>query len=116
MSIKNKVIKNHWNFLLALLIFLFIGLACDGGVSLTGQVLDENGNPINEAKILLIVGEKKMEEKSRKDGSYNIGGVVSPYKNKTTLTVSKEGFQTFEQSFDSQEEVGRKRDIVLKKN
>jgi hypothetical protein len=104
--------------LLSLLILTFsIMLAgCpmgDGGVSVSGRVLDESGRPIRGAKVILISRGTKGEDDSREDGSYDVGVIHAPAAPTGTLTVSKEGYETFWLQFNSRAEVGHKRDIVL---
>ena len=105
--------------LLTLLIIPFTILlaACpmgDGGVSISGRVLDESGKPIKGAKVILISRGTKGENESREDGSYEVGVIHAPAAPTGTLTVSKEGYETFWLQFNSREEIGHKRDIVLK--
>ena len=86
----------------------------DGGASVEGRVLDETGRPIKGAKVVLVSRGAKAESESRDDGSYDVGVIHAPRAPTGTLTVSKEGYETYQQQFNSREELGHKRDIVLK--
>lgn len=107
---------NRQTILLASFIFAcFICFtSCDGGLLVTGRVLDEQGKPINGAKVTLISRGKKNESSSRADGSYNVGIIHAPRAPTGSLTVSKEGYETYNLPFSSFEEIGHKRDVVLK--
>jgi hypothetical protein len=85
-------------------------------VSLGGKVCDEDGNPVSDAKTLIVIGESKMEGKTGNDGSYQVVSISTPFREKIKITVSKEGYQTFEQIFNSRQEHGNERIIVLKRN
>ncbi len=108
--------KNCYNFSLIFAIFLFLFLACDGGARSQGKILDEQGNPIKDAKVLLEVEKEKFETRSRGNGFYSLGGTVPPFESKTKLTVIKDGYQTSEETFASQEELKGEHNITLKKN
>jgi hypothetical protein len=86
----------------------------DGGVSAGGKILDEKGKPIKEAKVILISRGVRSESESQDDGSYHVGVIHASLKPSGTLTVSKEGYETFQQSFSSRQELGPQHDIVLK--
>lgn len=86
----------------------------DGGVSAGGKILDEKGKAIKGAKVILISRGTKDESESRDDGSYDVGVIHAPVKPSGTLTVSKEGYETFQQSFSSRQELNHAHDIVLK--
>ena len=101
-------------FLLAGLIVLAGCPMGDGGVSAEGKILDEKGKPIKGAKVVLISRGAKDERESRVDGSYDVGVMHAPVKPSGTLTVSKEGYETFQQSFSSRQELSHAHDIVLK--
>lgn len=87
---------------------------CDGGVSVGGKVRDESGKPIEGARLVLISRGTRNEGVSRDDGSYHVGVIHAPVKPSGTLTVSKEGYETFQQSFSSRLELSHPHDIVLK--
>jgi hypothetical protein len=87
---------------------------CDGGVSAEGKVRDESGKPIKGAKVVLISRGARDERFSRDDGSYDVGVIHAPVKPSGMLTVSKEGYETFQQSFSSRQELSHAHDIVLK--
>jgi hypothetical protein len=86
----------------------------DGGASVAGRVLDESGKPIKDAKVVLVSRGAKDESESRDDGYYEVGVIHAPRAPTGMLTVSKEGYETYQHQFNSREELGHKRDIVLR--
>jgi hypothetical protein len=114
--VRAKTLKNYCGFLFVLMIFLLTVLACNRSESLGGKVYDEDGNPLSDAKTLIVMDESKFEIKTGNDGSYRVISISTPFRIKTKITISKEGYQTFEQTFNSQSEHGNERIIVLKKN
>ncbi len=107
--------NNHSGFGLIITIFLFLILSCDGGAHSQGKILDEQGNPIKDAKVLLEVEKEKFEVRSRGNGFYKLGGTIPPSE-KIKLTVTKDGYQTSEETFESQDELKGEHNVVLKKN
>jgi hypothetical protein len=114
----NRNFKNHFNLGLIFTVFLFLILACDGGVHSKGRILDEHGNPIKGARVFLDVDNEKVkfESSSKEDGSYDLGGTVSPFSAKIRLIVVKDGYQTSLENFDNQEELKGEHNVILKKN
>ena len=94
---------------------LFFLAACDGVTRLQGRVLDDSGGPVKEAKIILVSRGVRDEAKTREDGSFNVLVVHAPGAAIGTLTVSKEGYDTYRLEFKSDEELGVEREIVLKR-
>jgi hypothetical protein len=112
----NLITKNNkYNLVFNLIIFVLIVLGCDGSTNISGKVVDESGKPIVNAKVNLKIGTEIKNTETKTDGSYTIFETHAPFKMTYKLTVTKEGFQTYEQTFDSKEELGYKRDIILKK-
>lgn len=109
--------KTSFNLLLVFIITIFLILSCDGVASSKGKILDEQGKPIKDAKIVLDVANSdyRFETKSNTDGNYNLGGTVAPYNLKTKLIVSKDGYQTSEEGFESQRELEGEHNVILKK-
>jgi hypothetical protein len=109
---------NYLNFTLVFAILLFLVLACDGIAHSQGKILDEQGNPIEGARVFLDVDNEKykFESNSKEDGSYSLGGTVAPFKLKVRLIIVKSGYQTSLETFDSQEELKGEHNVVLKKN
>jgi hypothetical protein len=98
----------------AILASLIVLCGCDGGVSAEGKILDEGGKPIKGARVVLISQGIKDERISRDDGSYDVGVIHAPVSPSGTLTVFKEGYATFQQSFSSRQELSHHHNIVLK--
>ena len=107
----------YYNLTLVFVITIFLILGCDGGASAKGKILDEQGKPIKDAKVVLDVdnGDRKFETKSNTDGNYYLGGVVAPYRLRTKLIVSKDGYQTSEEIFESQTELKDEHNVILRK-
>jgi len=101
-----------------LVLIFFFGLiavsGCDGGVSAAGKVLDQSGKPVKGARVVLISRGRKDERISAEDGSYDVGVIHAAIAPSGTLTASKEGYETVQQSFTSQEQLSHHHDIVLK--
>jgi hypothetical protein len=102
---------------LSCLLPLFFLAACggDGGTSLQGRVLDEGGRPVQGAQVVLVSRAFRDEVKSREDGSFRVSVMHDPGPPFGTLTVSKEGYETYSLRFESGEELGNGREIVLKR-
>jgi type III secretory pathway lipoprotein EscJ len=107
---------NKKSFAAVVVIFLLVVTACDGGTHVNGNITDEDGKPVADALVVLVADGIKNEHKSNAAGFYDIGVTHSPFKVKIKLTVGKEGYESYEQEFDSQEKLGRTRDIILIKN
>ena len=107
---------NKRKIILTFLVLLCFTLltSCDGGVGVSGRVLDEHGKPIKGAKVVLISRGYRDEWITRDDGSYDVGMIHEPRTPYGSLTVSKEGYDTYQLQYTSREELGNKRDVVLK--
>lgn len=116
MSLASRSFSNQKSFAAVVLVFLLIVLGCDGATRVTGNITDEDGKPIADALIVLEVDGRKDERRSNAAGFYEVGLTHAPFKSKAKLSVSKTGYQSFEQEFESQLEIGRERDIILLKN
>jgi hypothetical protein len=95
---------------------LCLFMACDGGTSISGHVRDVSGKSIEGAKVALNADDRtNVGETSRADGYYQTSIMHAPYKDvQVKLTVSKEGFKTYEQTFLSGEASKQKTyDVVL---
>ncbi|MEO6393577.1 MAG: carboxypeptidase-like regulatory domain-containing protein [Pyrinomonadaceae bacterium] len=86
----------------------------DGGISTHGRVLDERGKPIKGALVTLVSRDAKDESFSGDDGAYDVGVIHAPVKPIGKLIASKAGYQTYEKTFNSRDELGPLKDIVLK--
>jgi len=114
LSARLKLMFGRLSFTALIFACLIALCGCDGGISFEGKVLDENGKPVKGAKVVLISRGTKAERISRDDGSYDVGVIHAPVSPSGTLTVSKDGYQTIQQSFSSRDDLSRHRDIVLK--
>ena len=85
----------------------------DGGISTRGHVLDQSAKPIKGALVTLVSRGTKDERISGDDGSYDVGVIHAPVKPTGKLTASKAGYQTYEKTFNSRDELGQRVDIVL---
>ena len=79
--------------------------SCDGGTSISGHVRDSSGKPIEGAKVNLYAGDRtNFGDTSRTNGYYQTSIMHAPFNDvQVKLTVSKEGFKTYEQTFLSGE-------------
>lgn len=100
------------------IVLTFVVLGCDAWASLNGKIMDETGNPVSDAKIMIEQGNSKIaEEKSQPDGSYKIHKNVSPTSfSDIKMTVSKEGYQNYEKILSKKEVTNSEINITLKKN
>ena len=110
---------NQINLILVILVFFILVLSCDRWAHLNGKILDENGNSVGDAKIILTQSNSKVaEEKSDRDASYKIFESIAPdvvFSSEIKIRVSKEGFQTYEEVLSEEELKQRSIDIVLKR-
>ena len=104
------------NIALTLLItaWLIADSGCDGGISTRGRVLDETGNPIKGATVILVSRGKEDRRISSDDGSYDVGVIHASLTPVGKLTASKEGYETYEKSFNSREELAHNIVITLR--
>lgn len=112
--------KNKINTFFVAAILILVVLGCDAGISLKGRILDEQGNPVANAKIVVEQGKSKIaEQASAKNGSFDIQGNICPMPGCSSdikLTVSKDGYQTYEKILSEEELEHREIDVVLNKN
>jgi hypothetical protein len=87
----------------------------DGGISTHGRVLDESGKPIRDVLVTLVSRGTKHEGVSADDGSYDVWVIHAPLAPTGTLSASKEGYQPFEKTFNSRDQLAPQLDIVLKR-
>jgi hypothetical protein len=104
------------------ILFVLLALVCagacimgDGGVSTRGRVLDESGKPIKGVLVTLVSRGRKDERTSGDDGSYDVGVIHAPVAPMGKLTASKEGYQPYEKTFNSRDDLPPRIDIVLKR-
>lgn len=112
--------KNQVNLVLVNILLTFLVLGCDAWVNLDGKVLDESGNPVRNAQIVIKQGKSKVAEvMSKENGSFRINENICPMPGCSStikLTVIKEGFQTYEKVLSQEETDRREVKVVLKKN
>ena len=85
-------------------VMLLVSLAgCDGFTHIKGKVVDANGKPIRGALVEMktVSGGRDDQVKTDADGSFSVGFTHAPYNVDLAVTVSKEGFKTFEKGFKS---------------
>ena len=82
-----------------ILIVLLSLLACDGFTHIQGKVTDTNGKPIEGAHVEMKTGGRHEEVKTDTQGSFSVGFTHPPFNVDLVLTVSKDGYKTFEKSF-----------------
>ena len=78
---------------------------CDGFTHIKGRVTDTNGKPIQGALVEMktISGGRDGQSKTDADGSFSVGFTHAPWNVDLSLTVSKQGYKTFEKRFKSEE-------------
>jgi len=87
---------------LLLLAGLTLLWGCDGGTSRSGRILDQDFNPVGEAKILLRFNEKtKTTSSSDPDGRYDVHLTHAPGRYLLDLTVTKNGYVEFQNQIRS---------------
>lgn len=112
--------KNQTNLALVISVLLFLTLSCDAWVKVAGKIWDETGTPVANAKVIVEQGDSKVAEKmSEKDGSFDINENVCPLPGCSThikVTISKEGYRTYEKMLSEEDMQGRRLIITLIKN
>lgn len=85
------------------LIVLLSLLACDGFTHIQGKVTDTNGKPIEGAHVEMKTSGHHEETKTDSHGSFSVGFTHPPFNVDLVLTVSKDGYKTFEKSFKARD-------------
>ena len=100
--------KNYKNLFICILTCIFLILGCDGGSRIVGNVYDTENKPIENAEIKFEQIEKgetkesyQCSTKTDKDGKFGCGFTHAPKKVQLKLTVSKNGYKTYETEFSS---------------
>jgi len=83
------------------LVVLFCLAACDGFTHIGSRVTDTNGKPIENAQVEMKTGGRDGKVKTGADGSFSIGFSHAPFNVELVVTVSKEGYKTFEKRFSA---------------
>jgi hypothetical protein len=91
-------------------------LGCDGYTRVHGTIRDASGFPV--AGAIVVFNPKgstyPKQTKSLADGTYTVGSTHAPFLHvPLTLVVSKEGYTTVGQEFNSTREHVRLMDVVL---
>jgi len=104
---------------LVLLFLVAIATGCDGHTSVKGRVVDEDGKPVAGAKVEFKEDgpddalHGRLERKTDEQGQFSVALTHAPSKKITfTLSVSKEGFETFRETVTS-ENRNQAREITL---
>jgi carboxypeptidase family protein len=97
-----------------LMLLLLVG--CEGGTRLSGKILDQNGQPIDSASVMLDVDTSytefsHRETLSKSDGSYYLE-LHHPPGATRWITVSKAGYKIVHQKLHGAIDV--RLDVVLK--
>jgi hypothetical protein len=88
----------------AVTVVLLLSLAgCDGFTHIKGKVVDANGKSIQGALVEMktVSGGRDDQVKTDADGSFSVGFTHAPFNVDLAVTVSKEGYNTFEKRFKS---------------
>jgi hypothetical protein len=85
-----------------MLFLLLVG--CDGFTHIKGKVVDANGKSIQGALVEMktVSGGRDDQVKTAADGFFSVGSTHAPFSVDLAVTVSKEGYKTFEKGFKSQ--------------
>ena len=103
----------HTDLVLLMLVISLLALtSCDGFTTIRGYVRDKTGKPIEGARVILKSDSRVyQDETTPKDGSYLLDTTNEPFKFQMKLVVSKDGYETFEKSFESCQRC--EQDVVL---
>ena len=87
------------------LVLLLSFAGCDGFTHIKGKVTDTTGKPIQGAEVELKTtsGGRDDKVKTSTDGSFSVGFSHAPWKVDLALTVSKDGYKTFEKRLTSED-------------
>jgi len=85
------------------LIVLLSLLACDGFTHIQGKVTDTNGKPIEGANVGMKTSGHHEETKTDSHGSFSVGFTHAPFNVDLVLTVTKDGYKTFEKYFKARD-------------
>ena len=106
---------NRLNFIVVGVV-LFAVLSCDSYTGVEGHVLDEKGNAIGESKVEVEFEGNKKVTTTDETGFYSTSEAHFPLFLSETIkiSVSKDGYQTYEQEIVSKSNPTRiKHDIIL---
>ena len=93
-----RVIAAVLGFIVLLSLF-----ACDGFTHIQGRVTDTNGKPIEGAHVEMKTSGRREEVKTDSHGSFSVGFTHAPFNVDLVLTVSKDGYKTYEKSFKARD-------------
>lgn len=100
----------------ALCLIVLLGLAaCDGFTHIGSKVTDTSGKPIQDAQVEMKTGGRDEKTKTGADGSFSIGFTHAPFNVDLVVTVSKEGYKTFEKRFTARDASQFPQTIVLER-
>ena len=93
-----RIIATVFGFMVLLALF-----ACDGFTHIQSKVTDTNGKAIEGARVEMKTSGRHEEVKTDSQGSFSVGFTHSPFNVDLILTVSKDGYKTFEKSFTARD-------------
>jgi hypothetical protein len=105
-------------FLLAFgsaLLIVFL-LSCDGHTSVHGHVFDSKGQAIERALVVLETSGRTFDISTGKDGSFNVGLTHAPFEVQLSLSVTREAFKPFKETFSSRLRPEGDHKIVLERD
>ena len=115
-------LRNQTGIVLSLFILLVVSSGCDAWARVHGKVVDEQGKPIAEAKIVVNQGDSYVKDHlSDTDGSFDIFDNIAPGpigSRMITIKISKDGYQPFELRYDwtkEEDKVANKFVVTLKR-
>ena len=72
--------------------FLFLLVACDGGVHGHLHVSTEDGQPVSDASIEIDRGQSNITDRTNANGDADVGSVVAPGHRDVPVYITKPGF------------------------
>jgi Carboxypeptidase regulatory-like domain len=105
----------------AVLLALALLAGCDGARIVQGQVLDGTGKPVAGASVQLFGDSERPPPayavRTDSDGQYRLAKISNALgKKRLRLIVSKNGYKTYDQAFDSSFNQPHTADITLERD
>jgi len=117
--VARKTWKNANISALALAVLLALTLACDAWADIKGMVVNESGEAISGAKIVVTQGNTEVGEHiTDPTGKIDVHDGICPMLGcsiEISVTVSKEGYKTVVKHFDANKDANamRKGDLLI---